>query len=149
MKSSHLSRSHQKRGDRVVQSAATWPLAGSLVIEESHKANHYATVTKAHLSLVIFDRDGTLIEDMGYPIDPETISWNEGALEAVAWLSSQGVIVTVATNQSGVARGYFTLGQVYAFHAAMDITIQAEGGRVDAYAICPHLVDGVVAEYAD
>jgi D-glycero-D-manno-heptose 1,7-bisphosphate phosphatase len=66
----------------------------------------------------------------------------------LAWLRSQGTIVAVATNQSGVARGYFTLDQVHAFHAAMDDQIRAKGGRIDAYAICSHLPKGVVAQYA-
>jgi len=116
-------------------------------LAETLEPKHFATATKPTLSLVIFDRDGTLIEDTGFPIDPEKIRWHEGALEAIAWLRSQGIIITVATNQSGVARGYFTLEQVHAFHAAMDATIQAEGGRVDAYAICPHLINGAVTEY--
>ena len=103
---------------------------------------------KSNLSLVIFDRDGTLIEDSGYPIDPAGFIWQPGALRAISWLGSKGVTVAVATNQSGVARGYFTLEQVKAFHIAMDTTIQAEGGRVDAYAICPHLIDASVTEYA-
>ena len=103
---------------------------------------------KSNLSLVILDRDGTLIEDSGYPIDPAEFIWQPGALRAISWLRSKGVTVAVATNQSGVARGYFTLEQVEAFHSAMDTTIQAEGGRVDAYAICPHLIDASVTEYA-
>ena len=45
-------------------------------------------------------------------------------------------------------RGYITLAQVHAFHLAMDKRIQAEGGRIDAYAICPHLIGGAVADYA-
>ncbi len=113
-----------------------------------HEAEHYATSTKPPLSPVIFDRDGTLIEDTGYPINPAGVSWQPGALKVVSWLRSQGVIVAVATNQSGVAKGYFTLEQVHAFHTAMDATIQAEGGRVDAYAVCPHLINGAVDEYA-
>ncbi len=99
-------------------------------------------------SLVIFDRDGTLIEDTGYPIDPATLIWKQGALKVLSWLRSQGTIVTVATNQSGVARGYFGLDQVHAFHAAMDALIKAKGGRIDVYAISPHLRKGVVAQYA-
>ena len=91
--------------------------------------------------------DGTLVEDTGFPIDPETIRWQKAALEAIAWLRSQGVVFAVATNQSGVARAYFTLEQVHAFHAAMDITIQAEDRRVDVYVICPHLINGAEAEY--
>ncbi len=54
----------------------------------------------------------------------------------------------MATNQSGVARGYFGLDQVHAFHAAMDALIKAKGGRIDVYAISPHLRKGVVAQYA-
>jgi D-glycero-D-manno-heptose 1,7-bisphosphate phosphatase len=103
---------------------------------------------KQSLSLVILDRDGTLIEDTGYPIDPATLIWKHGALKMLSRLRSQGTIVTVATNQSGVARGYFSLDKVHAFHAAMDAQIKARGGRIDAYAICPHLPNGVVTQYA-
>lgn len=97
---------------------------------------------------MIFDRDGTLIEDTGYPIDPNKIIWKRRALSALAWLKAEDIAVTVATNQLGVGRGYFTLRQGHVFNAAIDATIQAEGGRVDAYVICPHLIDGVAAEYA-
>ena len=117
-------------------------------LAETLVPKHFATATKPTLSLVIFDRDGTLIEDTGYPIDLNKIIWKRGALSALAWLKAEGIAVAVATNQSGVARGYFTLEQIEKFHAAMDTTLQAEGGRVDAYAICPHLIDGVVAGYA-
>lgn len=142
-------RGHQKFDNRVVQSARIWSLVGSLGIAESHMPKHCPTATTSLLSLVIFDRDGTLIEDTGYPIDPNKIIWKRGAMSILAWLKAKGIAVAAATNQSGVARGYFSLGQVHAFHAAMDTMIQAEGGRVDAYAICPHLINGVVAEYAD
>ena len=107
-----------------------------------------APLEKRGLSLVIFDRDGTLIEDTGYPIDPVSLIWKQGALNVLSWLRSQGTIVTVATNQSGVARGYFSLDQVHAFHAAMDAQIKSGGGRIDAYAICPHLPNGAVTQYA-
>jgi D-glycero-D-manno-heptose 1,7-bisphosphate phosphatase len=103
---------------------------------------------KQALSLVIFDRDRTLIEDTGYPIDPATLIWKQGALKVISWFGSQGTIVAVATNRSGVARGYFSLDQVHAFHATMDAQINARGGRIDAYAIFPHLPNGVVAQYA-
>ena len=148
MKDFGISRSQQKFGDRVVQSANSLPLSGSLGLADAHELKHFATATEPPLSLVIFDRDGTLIEDTGYPINPAGLVWQPGALKVIAWLRSQGFIVAVATNQSGVARGYFTLEQVEKFHAAMDTTIQAEGGRVDVYAICPHLINGAVAEYA-
>ena len=46
---------------------------------------------KSNLSLVIFDRDGTLIEDSGYPIDPAGFIWQPGALKTIGWLRAQGV----------------------------------------------------------
>ena len=97
---------------------------------------------------MIFDRDGTLIEDTGYQIDPERLIWKQGALKLLSWLRARGIIATVATNQSAVARGYFTLEQVHAFHTAMDSQIKDTGGRIDAYAICPHLPNGKVTQYA-
>jgi len=100
------------------------------------------------LSLVILDRDGTLIEDSGFPVHPRDLVWNPGAKRSLSWLNNTGIKVAVATNQSGVARGYFTLAQVHAFHAAMDNEVQAEGGHIAAYAVCPHLIGGAVAEYA-
>ncbi len=43
-----------------------------------------------------------------------------------------------ATNQSGVAEGFFSLDKVHAFHAAMDARIKAKGGQIDAYWNCPY-----------
>ena len=143
-----ISRGQLNLSDRPFRSEKTSLLADPLGLAEAKKSEHYSHAIRPPPSLVIFDRDGTLIEDTGYPIDPESIIWKQGALRALAWLKARSVAVAVATNQSGVARGYFTLWQVNAFHIAMDTTIQAEGGQVDAYAICPHLVDGAVADYA-
>ena len=100
------------------------------------------------LQLVIFDRDGTLIKDSGYIIEFKDVAWTTGALKLLAFLSNYGIHVAVATNQSGVARGYFTLDKVHELHTMMSDKVRAEGGRIDAYAICPHLRGADVAEYA-
>jgi len=100
------------------------------------------------LRLVIFDRDGTLIKDSGYLIEFKDISWTTGALKLLSFLSDHGIHVAVATNQSGIARGYFTFDRVHELHTMMSDKVRAEGGRIDAYAICPHLSGGDVAEYA-
>ena len=143
-----ISRGQLNLSDRPFRSEKTSLLADPLGLAEAKKSERYSHAIRPPPSLVIFDRDGTLIEDTGYPIDPESIIWKQGALRVLAWLKAEGVAVAVATNQSGVARGYFTLEQVHAFHTAIDTTIQAESGRIDAYAICPHLIGGVVSEYA-
>ena len=100
------------------------------------------------MKFVIFDRDGTLIEDRGYSIEVKSIVWTSGALSVLRLLSKHSIHVAVATNQSGVARGYFTLDQVHALHTAMSNTVNAKGGRIDAFAVCPHLIGGGVAKYS-
>ena len=57
---------------------------------------------------VFFDRDGVLNEDDGYVHQMEALRWVKGAREIVAELTKAGFLLFVVTNQSGVARGYFT-----------------------------------------
>src|SRR3954468_17867077 len=92
---------------------------------------------KAPLKAVFFDRDGVLNLDHGYVCEPERLDWVEGAREAVALLNAAGVKVLVVTNQSGVARGYFTEDQVDAFHAALQAGLASIGGPVDALFVPP------------
>jgi D-glycero-D-manno-heptose 1,7-bisphosphate phosphatase len=65
---------------------------------------------------VIFDRDGVLNEDYGYAYDPAKLVWIEGARAAIARVNQAGGLVLVATNQSGIGRGYYTEAQMQAFH---------------------------------
>ena len=59
-----------------------------------------------------FDRDGVLNKDVHYLYRPEDVQWVPGAKEAVAELTRQGYAVIIVTNQSGVARGYYTEADV-------------------------------------
>jgi D-glycero-D-manno-heptose 1,7-bisphosphate phosphatase len=97
---------------------------------------------------VIFDRDGVLIVDHGFVGELERLEWVVGARRAVRRLNDAGVAVAIATNQSGVARGYFGLDAVEAVHAAMKAALAAEGAWIDAIAICPFLPDAPVAAFA-
>ena len=93
--------------------------------------------TSAGRPAVIFDRDGVLNVDHGYVGDPERMEWVEGARRAVRRLNEAGVVVIVATNQSGVARGLFDLAAVEAVHAVMQADLTVEGARIDAFYVCP------------
>jgi histidinol-phosphate phosphatase family protein len=83
---------------------------------------------------VLFDRDGTLVEDVPYNGDPELVRPVDGAADALADLRARGVRLAVVTNQSGVARGYLTLADVQAVHDRID----AEVGPFDQWSTCPH-----------
>jgi D,D-heptose 1,7-bisphosphate phosphatase len=87
---------------------------------------------------VIFDRDGVLIDDMHFTVRPNEIRWTPGAIELIRKLNVLGVRTMMATNQSGVARGYFTELQVRQFHEVMQQQLRAHGARIDAIEYCPH-----------
>jgi D-glycero-D-manno-heptose 1,7-bisphosphate phosphatase len=93
------------------------------------------------------DRDGVLIEDSGYPHKPEHLVWLDGAVAAVRWLNAEGYDVVVVSNQSGVARGYFTEDDVEAFHALMRRALAARGARIDAFYYCPHHPEAAIERY--
>ena len=81
---------------------------------------------------VFFDRDGVLNVDKGYLSRVEDFEWMDGAKEAVAWLTKEGYDVVVVTNQSGVARGYYTEEDVRRLHDWMCRQIEEAGGKVMA-----------------
>ena len=87
---------------------------------------------------VFFDRDGVLDVDTGYVSKPEEVRWIDGAREAIALLNKQGFLVFVVTNQSGIARGYFTVADMEALHAWMEAEIEKKGGHIDRFYYCPH-----------
>jgi D-glycero-D-manno-heptose 1,7-bisphosphate phosphatase len=96
---------------------------------------------------VIFDRDGTLNRDIGYPHKPEDLIWMPGAKAAIAALNRRGILVVVASNQSGVARGKFDETAVARFHEEMQAQLAKAGAHIDAFYYCPFLPDAPVAAY--
>ena len=97
---------------------------------------------------VFFDRDGTLNVDTGYLYKPEEFVWTEGAPEAIKYANEKGYKVIVITNQSGVARGYFTETEVQALHDWMNGDLKKYNAHIDAFYYCPHHPEAVVKEYA-
>lgn len=91
------------------------------------------------MKLIIIDRDGVINEDSdAYIKSPEEWIPIPGSLEAIARLNRAGYTVTVATNQSGLSRGYFDLKTLSAMHRKMDSLLAEQGGSVDAVFYCPH-----------
>ena len=90
---------------------------------------------------VFLDRDGTLIADRHYLADPAGVELLPGAGEAVARLNAAGVFVVLATNQSGIGRGYFTDEQYAAVHARLVEELARHGARLDAAYHNPEVAD--------
>ncbi len=101
----------------------------------------------AEIKLCLLDRDGVLNVDKAYLYKPETVEWVEDSLKAIAWLNRKGIKVAVVTNQSGVARGYFSESDVIKLHAWMQEEVQKAGGNISAFYYCPHLPGAPVKEY--
>jgi D-glycero-D-manno-heptose 1,7-bisphosphate phosphatase len=89
--------------------------------------------------LVILDRDGVINHDSDEYIK-NVDEWLpiDGSLEAIARLNHEGYTVVVASNQSGLARGFFNIEALTAIHKKMDDMLEQLGGRVDAIFYCPH-----------
>jgi D-glycero-D-manno-heptose 1,7-bisphosphate phosphatase len=98
-------------------------------------------VKKVTQPAVFLDRDGTLIEDVGYPTRPEQIRILGGVAPALARLAQAGYRLIVVTNQSGIARGLLTEEELNRFHQALDEQLELLGARLDAYYSCPHHPD--------
>ena len=96
---------------------------------------------------VFLDRDGTIIEDVGFLRDVAQIDLLPWSAEAIRQLNGAGFAVIVITNQSGVGRGYFDEAHVQATHAALDTMLKPLGAHVEGYYYCPHYPESIDARY--
>jgi D-glycero-D-manno-heptose 1,7-bisphosphate phosphatase len=96
---------------------------------------------------VFLDRDGTLIRDVGYICDFKQVEVFPFAAAAVRRLNRAGFLVIVASNQSAVARGMCSEGQVQALHRELQAHFAGQGAVIAAFYYCPFLADGRVQAY--
>jgi D-glycero-D-manno-heptose 1,7-bisphosphate phosphatase len=83
---------------------------------------------------VLFDRDGTLIEDVPYNGDPRLVRPRPGARAALDRLRRRGIPIAVVTNQGGVGRGLLSLDQVAAVNQRAEDLL----GPIATWVVCPH-----------
>lgn len=91
--------------------------------------------------VVFLDRDGTLNVDHGFVHRVDDWDFTDRAPEAVKRLRDAGYAIALVTNQSGIARGYYTLDDVRRLHDWMRERLAAFQTAIDAIAICPHSPD--------
>ena len=91
------------------------------------------------LKLLILDRDGVINYDSDAYIK-SVAEWIPlpGSIEAIAQLSKAGWTVAIATNQSGIARGYYDIATLDAMHARVRTLVAEQGGEVGLVVYCPH-----------
>ncbi|NJK78640.1 MAG: HAD family hydrolase [Chloroflexaceae bacterium] len=96
---------------------------------------------------IFFDKDGTLIENLPYNVDPSLIRFMPGAAAALVALYTAGYRLFIISNQSGVARGYFAEAALAGVQQWLASQFSAIGVVLDGFSYCPHHPAGRVAAY--
>lgn len=96
---------------------------------------------------VFLDRDGTINEEVNYLSQEENLRILPNAAEGIKLLKDAGYKVIVISNQSGVARGYFTEEDVQLINRKLSELIMQSGANIDAFYYCPHHPEGAVDKY--
>ena len=99
---------------------------------------HSAVVAETGTIGVFLDRDGTIVEEIGYLSHPEQVVLLPHTADAIKILNQRGIPVFVATNQSGVARGFFSEGAVREIHRHLAETLGEAGATIKHFYYCPH-----------
>ncbi len=109
-----------------------------------HKTRFFLPLFQIIMSkkLIILDRDGVINHDSDdYIKSPQEWIPIKGSLEAISRLNKAGYLIAIATNQSGIGRGYYNLEALDAMHQKMQHLLTLLGGSIDQIEFCPHLPD--------
>lgn len=96
---------------------------------------------------IFLDRDGTINEDIHYLHRIEDFVFLPGVVDALRELQSAGYLLIVVTNQSGVARGYYTEDELQRLNRWMLETLETQGVHITEVYYCPHLPEAAVEAY--
>ena len=87
---------------------------------------------------VFLDRDGTIVDDPGFLHEPGKVQLLPGAAAAIKRLNENGYLVVVVSNQSGIARGFYTAADYDAVQRRLGELLMAHGAHLDGSYFCPH-----------
>ena len=97
---------------------------------------------------VFLDRDGTINIDKKYLYKKEDFKYIDGAVEGLRTLSEMGYLLVIITNQSGIARGYYSEKDYHKLDSWLKNDLMNRGVVIAKSYYCPHLPEGKVKEYA-
>lgn len=87
---------------------------------------------------VFLDKDGTLIKDCPYNVNPAFIEWEKGVLDGLRLLQNQGFVLVIITNQPGVALGRFSMQELLTLKTYFVQFLAQKGIRLSGFYFCPH-----------
>lgn len=97
---------------------------------------------------LFLDRDGTIVEEVGYVTTPEQLKLLPNAAAGITRFNEAGVRIFVVTNQGSIAHGLIDERELEAIHFRLIAMLGIEGARVDGFYYCPHHPEGKIAEYS-
>ncbi len=97
---------------------------------------------------MFLDKDGTLVEDVPYNVDPDRIQPVEGMRESLRTLRDAGYRLIVVSNQSGIARGLFTEDALVPVEMQLKAMFAESGASLDGFYYCPHHPQGKIVQYS-
>jgi D-glycero-D-manno-heptose 1,7-bisphosphate phosphatase len=105
---------------------------------------------KKKTKVAFLDRDGVINSgkiNRGYIGNIKDFKWIKGAKKTIRYLKSNKYKIVIVTNQSGIARGYFSIKDVYRIHKYLKSELKNVGTNVDKIYFCPYHKDGVIKKY--
>lgn len=96
---------------------------------------------------IFLDRDGTINVDKGYLYKIEDFEYIEGAVDTLKWLNDSGFILVIITNQSGIARGFYTEEDYKRLDTWLKNDLGKKGIKIAASYYCPHLPEATIEKY--
>jgi D-glycero-D-manno-heptose 1,7-bisphosphate phosphatase len=97
--------------------------------------------------MVLIDRDGTIIREMGFLADPRKVHLLKGSAEGIRLLNKAGFKVVIVTNQSGIGRGYYTEARARWVSSAVVRALARRGAKVHDVEYCPHHPKAEIRKY--
>ena len=97
---------------------------------------------------IFIDKDGTLIPDIPYNVQPDLITLQKGVVEGLKIFARSGYLLVIISNQSGVARGYFDEAALQPVKEKITDLLAKEGIPLHGFYYCPHHPQGKLAAYA-
>lgn len=105
-------------------------------------------MTSGKNKAIFIDKDGTLIPDIPYNVDPGKISLQDGALAGLHQLQEAGYLLIIISNQSGVARGFFKEEALLDVQHKIEHLLAEKGVVLNGFYYCPHYPNAAIKEYA-